>query len=61
MAIEGVTVSVSQKMEAVQATILREDGSLFRLCQHRQRHPVGSIHQSAVTMADADEHTKRGC
>lgn len=58
---EGVTASVNAKMEAVNANILREDGVLFRTCDHNVRHPVGCIHTGRVPYKTQREHDSRGC
>jgi len=59
--IEGVTVAVNEKMDAVQSNFLREDGVLFRTCEHGTRHPVGCIHRGAVPWEEADVHKRTGC
>jgi hypothetical protein len=58
---EGVTAAVNEKMEAVQANVLREDGLLLRTCTHGVRHPVGDIHSGKVSWAIVDLHRQGGC
>lgn len=52
----GVTESVHRKMVAVKSKILREDGALFRECEHGKRHPVGNIHIGRVSQDDLRIH-----
>jgi hypothetical protein len=48
-AIEGVTLAVNEKMDAVRGNVLREDGVILRTCSHDVRHPVGDIHTGSVS------------
>lgn len=45
---EGVTAGVNEKMEAVQADVVAEDGLLLRVCEHGVRHPVGHLHRAFI-------------
>lgn len=58
---EGVTAGVNDKMEAVNANVLREDGLLLRTCDHGVQHPVGNIHTGQVTFVDSQLHENRCC
>lgn len=58
---EGVSTSVNEKMEAVNANVLREDGLLLRTCDHGIRHPVGDIHTGRVSSEAERLHSIACC
>lgn len=57
---EGVTGSVNETMERVQADVLREDGLLMRACEHGVRHPVGHLHDTYLNSKDRAYHERKG-
>lgn len=65
--ITGVSFEISKRMEAVQATKLREDNLLQRLCEHGIWHPVdhlssdhGIAHWTEDQLKYCHEATKPG-
>lgn len=58
---EGVSPEVHEKMAAVGANVLAEDGLMLRTCKHGIRHPVGHISNPRydVTSVDALKRHER--
>jgi hypothetical protein len=59
--IDGVTLAVNEKMNAVRGDVLREDGLIERVCEHDVRHPVGDIHSGVVSFVNKEAHIPRCC
>lgn len=56
---DGVSVEVQARVDALQANVINESGALLRTCEHGIRHPVGHINSQHDSIARASGHEMR--